>query len=87
MLKPEKVLLGSNTKQAGYDTAFGSVDADTAHVSGAIKLDSAGKLAKTNRYLTVAVGGDDRNAQNKREVNYKLTVKVHSCVGAPCANN
>lgn len=87
MLKPEKTLLGSNTKQAGFDTAFGSVDADTAHVSGTIKLDAAGKLAQTNRYLTVAIGGDDRNAQNKHEVNYKLTVKVHSCVGAPCAKN
>lgn len=87
MLKPEKLLLGSNTKQAGYDTAFGSADADTAHVSGAIRLDPAGKVAKTNRYLTVAIGGDDRNnPQNKHDVNYKLTVKVHSCVGAPCAD-
>jgi hypothetical protein len=84
MLKPENVLVGANTQKAGFDTAFGSPDADRAQVSGVIKLDSAGKLAKTNRYLTVAIGGDDRTT--KHDVNYQLTVKVHSCVGAPCAN-
>ena len=82
MLKPESVLLGANSATAGFDTAFGAAENDRAQVSGVIKLDSAGKVAKTNRYLTIAIGGDDRTT--KHDVNYQLTVKVHSCVGAPC---
>ncbi|MDD2864928.1 MAG: hypothetical protein PHC99_09440 [Methylococcales bacterium] len=85
MLKPESVLLGANSAKAGFDTAFGASANDRAQVSGVIKLDSAGKVAKTNRYLTIAIGGDDRTT--KHDVNYQLTVKVHSCVGAPCGSN
>ncbi len=84
MLKPEGVLVGANTQKAGFDTAFGLAEDDRAQVSGVIKLDSAGKMSKTNRYLTVVIGGDDRTT--KHDVNYQLTVKVHSCIGAPCAN-
>lgn len=85
MLKPESALLGTNSAKAGFDTAFGAAENDRAQVSGVIKLDSAGKVAKTNRYLTIAIGGDDRTT--KHDVNYQLTVKVHSCVGAPCGSN
>lgn len=86
MLKTESVLIGTNTTKSGYDTAFGALDNGIAQVSGVIKLDAAGKIAKTNRYLTIALGGDDRNPVANHDVNYRLTVKVHSCIGAPCAN-
>lgn len=78
MLKPEATLVGANTGKTGFDTAFGAADEGIAQVSGVMKLDSTAKgLKQSNRYLTVALGGDDRNAATKRDVNYKLTVKVH----------
>jgi hypothetical protein len=77
MLKPETTLVGINTASKGFDTAFGAADTGFAQVSGVIKLDATGKMAKNNRYLTIALGGDDRNPANKHDVNYKLTVKVH----------
>lgn len=78
MLKAENTLVGTNTGKKGFDTAFGMTNDDIAQVSGTIKLDSVSKGPKqSNRYLTIALGGDDRNTANKHDVNYKLTIKVH----------
>lgn len=87
MLKPESALIGLGGDK-GFDTAYARTTGDmdkTAQVQGTITLGAVGSsVAKTNRYLTIALGGDDRNPAAKHDVNYKLTVKVHSCVGAPC---
>ncbi len=68
----------------GFDTAYTPIagaDNDIAQVSGVIKLAAPNKDFRkdftTNRYLTIALGGDDRIANAKHDANYKITVKVH----------
>lgn len=77
MLKPEANLVGTNTAKNGFDTAFEAANDDIAQVSGVIRLNRRGIMAKNNRYLTIALGGDDRSPASKHDVNYKLTVKVY----------
>lgn len=78
MLKPESVLEGLSGDK-GFDSAFNRAGGNdnVAQVQGTIKLDSTSKgFVKSNRYLTIAIGGDDKNAA-AHDVNYKLTIKLH----------
>lgn len=79
MLKPENVLEGLGGDK-GFDTAFNRAGGNDslAQVQGTITLDSTSKgFVKSNRYLTIALGGDDRNYAAPHDVNYKLTIKLH----------
>jgi hypothetical protein len=55
----------------GYATAYGGADETLASVMGKLKLQGAGK-----DFLSVAVGGDSRDASNKHPVNFRLEVNV-----------
>lgn len=70
-------LKGENSGALGYDTANGAGDQNVAEVSGEIKLDASNMA---NNYLTIALAGDARHASSadKHDVNYQLTVAVHS---------
>lgn len=78
-------LVGTHdTANLGFDTAYKSTvgaDNDIAQVSGVIKLAAPNKDFRkdfsTNRYLSIALGGDDRIATARHDANYKITVKVH----------
>jgi hypothetical protein len=67
-------LRGTTSAALGYDTAFDSSGKTVAEVQGEIKLDSKDMTAN---YLSIALGGDDREPGRKRDVNYKLTISVH----------
>jgi hypothetical protein len=70
-------LNGTNSAALGYDSAYNTAAQTTAEVSGIIMLS---KKDASENYLTIAVGGDGRHASAtlKHDVNYKLTVSIHS---------
>lgn len=71
---PFPLLKPFNSGNPGWDTAYDNGDQSTATVTGKLTL-KGGKNARNN-FLTVAVGGDERNAAQKHDVNFQLAVKL-----------
>lgn len=66
-------LKGVTSTKLGYDTAYDG-DKKMAMVEGIMTVS---KTNPNQNFLTVALGGDDRDPTKKHDVNYKLTVEVH----------